>query len=81
MPRAKTLSRTFAALSDPTRLALLVEMHATPDSSVSQLAECRIPYGDSIGQTGLDGFVVTEDGFGEFVPKGDFGQLGGDFDR
>lgn len=40
-------------------------------ASVSQLAACRIPYGDSIGQTGLDGFVVTEDGFGEFVPKGE----------
>lgn len=28
----------FALLSDPTRLALLVEMHAAPDSSVSVLA-------------------------------------------
>ncbi|UQE77076.1 helix-turn-helix domain-containing protein [Gordonia sp. PP30] len=28
----------FALLSDPTRLALLIEMHALPDSSVSELA-------------------------------------------
>jgi hypothetical protein len=37
--------------------------------SVSDLTTCRIPYGDSIGQSGWDGIVETESGFRQFVPS------------
>lgn len=35
-----------------------------------ELVDCRIPYGSSVGQPGLDGFVETIRGFLSFVPKG-----------
>ena len=38
--------------------------------SCSDLAFCRIPYGDAVNQPGWDGVVETENGFLEFVPKG-----------
>ncbi|MBU4312325.1 MAG: hypothetical protein KJ706_06380 [Candidatus Omnitrophica bacterium] len=38
--------------------------------TVSNLTTCRIPYGDSINQPGLDGLIETENGFRHFVPKG-----------
>lgn len=38
--------------------------------SVNDLAECRIPYGDSIGLSGLDGLVITPGGFNQYIPKG-----------
>ncbi len=37
--------------------------------SVPDLIQCRIPYGDAIGLPGLDGFVQTDAGFRQFVPK------------
>jgi hypothetical protein len=39
-------------------------------SSCPDLVACRIPYGDSINQPGLDGFIETADGFRHFIPKG-----------
>lgn len=39
--------------------------------SCADLTQCRIPYGDSIGKTGHDGFVATQAGFRQFVPQGD----------
>ena len=36
----------------------------------SELSDCRIPYGSSIGQPGLDGYVETARGFLSFVPTG-----------
>ena len=38
--------------------------------SVSQLSECRIPYGNAVNQPGLDGLVEAGQGFREFVPDG-----------
>lgn len=38
--------------------------------SCRDATECRIPYGDEVDQTGLDGRVVTETGFSIYVPKG-----------
>ncbi len=38
--------------------------------SVSELAVCRIPYGDAINQPGMDGLVEAAQMFKEFVPKG-----------
>ena len=38
-------------------------------ASVSDLTECRIPYGDAINQPGWDGLVETESGFRQFVPR------------
>lgn len=32
--------------------------------------DCRIPYGDSVNQSGLDGHVVCATGFFQFVPQG-----------
>jgi hypothetical protein len=37
--------------------------------SVPDLTLCRIPYGDAIGLSGLDGIVQTEAGFRQYVPK------------
>ena len=37
--RSQTLDRTFAALADPTRRALLARLSRSDDLSVSQLAE------------------------------------------
>lgn len=37
--------------------------------SVSDLSDCRIPYGDSINQPGWDGRVESASGFRQFVPK------------
>jgi hypothetical protein len=36
---------------------------------VPDLIACRIPYGAAINQPGWDGFVETESGFRQFVPK------------
>jgi hypothetical protein len=36
---------------------------------VPDLTTCRIPYGDSVNQTGWDGLVETENGFKQFVPR------------
>ena len=38
--------------------------------SLSHGDNCRIPYGDSVNQTGLDGNVECAQGFFQFVPKG-----------
>ncbi len=38
--------------------------------SILELSVCRIPYGDSVNQPGMDGLVETEQSFQEFVPKG-----------
>ncbi len=38
--------------------------------SCGDLTSCRIPYGDSINQPGLDGLIETSLGFREFVPSG-----------
>jgi len=38
--------------------------------SVSDISECRIPYGDAVNQPGMDGVVDCETGFLEFVPSG-----------
>lgn len=38
--------------------------------TVSDLTLCRIPYGDSIGQPGLDGIVETTQGGRQYVPAG-----------
>ncbi|AEG13537.1 hypothetical protein Sbal175_4320 (plasmid) [Shewanella baltica BA175] len=38
--------------------------------SCSNLAVCRIPYGDAVNQPGWDGMVETEVGFLEFLPNG-----------
>jgi hypothetical protein len=35
---------------------------------VQELTTCRIPYGKSINQPGLDGLVKTLNGFGRFIP-------------
>ena len=32
--------------------------------------DCRIPYGDSVNQPGLDGYVKCKTGFYQFVPQG-----------
>jgi hypothetical protein len=48
----------------PELLYFLVRQSA-PDCTA-----CRIPYGASINQPGLDGFVETVTGFREFVPRG-----------
>ena len=37
--------------------------------SVPDLTLCRIPYGDAVGLSGLDGIVQTESGFRQYVPK------------
>ncbi len=39
--------------------------------SCSDLTHCRIPYGDSIGKPGFDGFLATQKGFHQFVPQGE----------
>lgn len=42
---------------------------------------CRIPYGESINQPGMDGLVETELGFDGFVPKGkSYWEIGTDRD-
>ncbi|MCK4518519.1 MAG: hypothetical protein KAU12_00220 [Candidatus Omnitrophica bacterium] len=47
------------------------------NESISDFTACRIPYGDSINQPGLDGLVETENGFRHFVPKGEsFWEIG-----
>ena len=38
--------------------------------SVSDPSICRIPYGESVNQPGLDGIVYAEEAFREFVPEG-----------
>jgi len=38
--------------------------------SVSDISECRIPYGDAVNQPGMDGVVDCKTGFLEFVPSG-----------
>lgn len=38
--------------------------------SLSHGDNCRIPYGDSVNQTGLDGNVECAQGFFQFIPKG-----------
>ncbi len=38
--------------------------------SVSEMIECRIPYGDAVNQPGLDGLVNCKNGFHQFVPDG-----------
>ena len=38
--------------------------------SCSNLTICRIPYGDAVNQSGLDGLVESEEQFLEFLPKG-----------
>ncbi|MCY4354465.1 MAG: hypothetical protein OXC09_06745 [Truepera sp.] len=38
--------------------------------SVSDPGICRIPYGESVNQPGLDGIVYAEEAFREFVPEG-----------
>ena len=39
MPRANTLSRTFAALSDPTRLTILARLAKQGDMTVQDIAK------------------------------------------
>jgi len=42
---------------------------------------CRIPYGESISQSGMDGSVETELGFDGFIPKGkSYWEIGTDRD-
>jgi hypothetical protein len=41
------------------------------NSSVKELTECRIPYGDAINQPGWDGLVSAGNGYRQFVPGGD----------
>ena len=38
--------------------------------SVSDLIDCRIPYGDAVNQPGLDGIVNCKNGYLPFVPDG-----------
>ena len=38
--------------------------------SAPDIKGCRIPYGDAINQSGMDGLVYCETGFFEFVPAG-----------
>ena len=40
-------------------------------ASAPNLTECRIPYGDTVNQSGWDGLVQTGEPFYEFVPEGD----------
>ncbi len=44
-------------------------VHLLVTLSVPDLTHCRIPCSDSIGLPGFDGFVQTEAGFRQFVPK------------
>ena len=39
-------------------------------NEVPDLTSCRIPYGDSVNQSGLDGLVEANSGFKQFVPSG-----------
>lgn len=48
----------------PELIYLLIKQSA-PD-----IKECRIPYGDAVNQSGMDGLVYCETGFLEFVPAG-----------
>ena len=44
---------------------------------VPDITTCRIPYGDVVNQSGLDGLVETEGGFRQFVPsKRSFWEIG-----
>ncbi|TWH60249.1 hypothetical protein DesLBE_4674 [Desulfitobacterium sp. LBE] len=38
--------------------------------SVSDMIECRIPYGDAVNQPGLDGLVNCKNGYLQFIPDG-----------
>lgn len=38
--------------------------------SVPDLIDCRIPYGDAVNQSGLDGILECENGYLHFVPDG-----------
>jgi hypothetical protein len=40
------------------------------NESCLDLTTCRIPYGDSVNQPGLDGLVETQNGFRQFIPAG-----------
>ena len=48
----------------PELIYLLIKQSA-PD-----IKGCRIPYGDAINQSGMDGLVYCETGFFEFIPAG-----------
>ncbi len=72
---------THTTIVDDTDLKLYAsrrESHQVIPEVVSKLvfesapgfSYCRIPYGDSIGQHGLDGKVETQQGFSSFVPAG-----------
>ncbi|MXX05383.1 MAG: hypothetical protein F4Z71_01315 [Gammaproteobacteria bacterium] len=57
----------------PTRdsQAIIPELvHHLVTQSCRDLTICRIPYGDSVNQSGWDGIVESSGGFREFVPKG-----------
>lgn len=40
------------------------------NQSVSKTTDCRIPYGNSINQPGMDGIVNCQNGFLQFIPEG-----------
>lgn len=47
------------------------------NESCSDLTTCRIPYGDNVNQSGIDGLIETENGFHQFIPKGkNFWEIG-----
>lgn len=55
----------------PELISLLIK------ESVSDLTECRIPYGDKVNEPGWDGLVETPTGFRQFVPSnGSFWEIG-----